>query len=185
MENKTKHELFNKISEQGFFDYLVQNDLFLVFINQFKDLKSMPSTDGRPQFKNAEDDIRKHFIMNDDISLDEIFSNIVGLYEDDELFLNFLLSVVDSKFSEEKDTTLLVDLINRYLHLENQELYLYGYGSNKRPIYKIKKVEEEYSPRGVEQNKIPFFVDKLPSVASRRLVFKVSVFLDTTKRVCF
>lgn len=163
MEHKTKQELFDKISEQGFFDYLVQNDLFLVFINQFKDLKSIPSTDGRPQFKNAEDDIRKHFIMNDDISLNEIFSNIVGLYEDDELFQNFLLAVVDSKFSEEKVTTLLADLINRYLHLENQELYLYGYGSNKRPIYKIKKVEEEYSPRGVEQNKIPFFVDKLPS----------------------
>ena len=168
MDARQKEELFNRIVVAGFFDQLEQRELFLPFINSFKDLKSMPSTDGRPQFKNAEDDIWQHFIMNNDISLDDVFSRRVGIYNDEETFNGFLLAVVDSKFTEDKDyTEELVGIINSALHQENKELYLYGYGSNGRPVYRIKDVEEECSPRDVLANRIPFFVDKLPSGNTR------------------
>lgn len=164
MDNKQKQELFQRIVDIDFFVQLEQKDLFLAFINSFIDLKSMPSTDGRPQFKNAEDDIRQHYIMNDDMPLDEVFSSKVGLYKDESVFNGFLLSVVDSKFTEDPGyTDQLVNLINSYLHQDNNELYLFGYGSNSRPVYKIKPVDQEYSPRDVPVNRIPFFVDKHPT----------------------
>lgn len=123
----------------------------------------MKSTDGRPQFKNAEDDIRQHFIMNDDITLDEVFSSRVGLFDNDELYSAFLLSVVASKYSHDPNyTEQLVSLINAFLHQENEELYLYGYGSNGRPVYRVNPVDQEYSPRDIAENKIPLYVDKHP-----------------------
>ena len=122
MNNKQKQDLFLQITETGFFNQLIQRNLFLDFINSFKDLKSMKSTDGRPQFKNAEDDIRQHFIMNDDMELGDVFSSRVGLFSDDKLYDAFLLSVVASKYSEEPELSeKLVSIINPYLHQDNKE----------------------------------------------------------------
>lgn len=164
MDNNKKQELFKKIKEIGFFDQLLQNDLFLDFINSFKDLKSMKSTDGRPQFKNAEDDVRQHFIMNEDMSLEDVFLSKVGLFNDEKLFSDFLLSVVASKYTQNPDLTEeLVKLINSYLHSDNNELYLFGYGSNGRPVYKIKPVDEDFSPRDIAANWMPIYVDKHPT----------------------
>lgn len=164
MDNKQKQSLFKQLEEAGFFQWLVQNDLFLDFINSFKDLKSMKSTDGRPQFKTAEDDIRQHFIMNDDMSLDEVFSSRVGLYQDEDVFVGFLLAVVDARFSvNDNGVQRLMEIINPYLHAEGKEYYLYGYNSNSKAVYKIKNVEEEYSPKNIALNRIPFYVDKHPT----------------------
>lgn len=164
MDSRQKQSLFQQITDTGFFDRLVQNDLFLAFINSFKDLKSMKSTDGRPQYKNAEDDIRQHYIMNDDMSLDDVFSSKVGIYQDDVTFKDFLMAVLDARFSEnEAEVSALIDIINPFLHSGGEEVFLYGYNNNGQAVYRIKKVEEEYSPKDLAVNRISFFVDKHPT----------------------
>lgn len=164
MDNRKKQKLFEEIVRSGFFAWLEQQDLFLVFINSFKDLRSMPSTDGRPQFKNAEDDIRQHYIMNNDLTLDDVFSSRVGIYENDAIFSDFLLSVVDARFSENDETVAkLYDIISAYLHEDGQELYLYGYNNDGKAVYKIRNVDEEYSPRDIAANWVPIYVDKHPT----------------------
>lgn len=167
MTNNTKRQLVQQIEAADFFTHLLQHDLFLDFLNELKDLKSMKSTDGRPQFKNAEDDIRQHYIMNDDISLDDVLSGRVGIYNDEDIFNKFLLAVVDSRYTDEDLTNRLVTIINDSLHQEKKELFIYGYGANSRPIYKIKAVEEVYAPKNVAANHISFYVDKHPTGNTR------------------
>lgn len=168
MDIRKKQELFKEIERSGFFAWLEQQDLFLAFINSFKDLKSMRSTDGRPQFKNAEDDIRQHYIMNEDWTLDEVFSSKVGIYENDVIFNSFLLSVVDSRYSENDDVQgRLHAIISPYLHEDGQELYLFGYNNDGKAVFKIRNVDEEYSPRDLAANWIPIYVDKHPTGNSK------------------
>lgn len=168
MNKEQKKELFNIINNKGFFGELVEEELFIDFINSFVDLKSMRSTDNRPQIKNAEDDIVKHYIMNDDWGVDYVFETIVGIYHDDEIYYNFLTAVADSKYTiDQTKTEILVSVINGYLHQEGKQFFLYGYGNNNRPVYKIGNIDEEFVPRDIEIIQIPIFIDKNPTGNTR------------------
>lgn len=164
MTKEQKLELFSKIKETGFFDELQQNEKSVEFANSIKNLKLLPSTDSRAQIKNAEDDFVKHFIMNDDWEVEHVYSSILKIFDDDNVYDTFLCSAVDSRFAGNlSHQDQLVDIINGYLHQEGRELYLYGYDNNGSPVYKIGTVDEEYAPKGIAACHIPIYIDKNPS----------------------
>jgi len=157
-----KKELLSKILDlKNPFNESESNDI-IRFLNKIWDLKSMPSTDDR--FQNAEGDIIKHIIANDDWDLKFLFEDRLELYENDEIFKNFLETVVKPEFRTSEDEILYLVLeLNETLEKEKFQFNLTEYDEKGLPIYTITDfVENESFPIDIKKNKIPFFVIKNP-----------------------
>ncbi len=65
----------------------------LSFLEMIYDLRSMPSQDSR--YTNARDDIWKHIVANDDMTIEELFiDRLPSSYKDDEKFVALINSII-------------------------------------------------------------------------------------------
>jgi len=166
-----KLDLFNLIKEQTnpFGDEGSQDGL-LPFLNQVWNLRTMPSQDGRPQFKDAYDDIYQHTVNNSDWTIDYLFIERLNLLEEDSIFIKFLEAVLSPANRKNQDEiTKYVLSINPYLERVQHKLAIEDYNSDGIPLYKVKlKDEADSIPIDIKENSIPFFVTKAPSGRSDR-----------------
>lgn len=115
------------------------------FLNRIYPLSQMPSTDSR--FDNAQDDIYKHRVVNDDwggegwVFNDNRFSLSNG--NEDEPFLNFLCEMFHPCVRVKSDEwKLFLEEINRLLKIDGYELFEDRHISG-RPLYKWKCTDNQ------------------------------------------
>ena len=112
----------------------------LEFLKRIYDLKSLPSNDSR--FSNAESDISKHTIMNDDWSEDWVFydDRFKIINGSDQDFIKFICEVLHPAVQQDENVVnMLVDKINTYLEKDKWELFIDRYVSDK-PVYSARKI---------------------------------------------
>lgn len=151
--------IIKKIIESESFlgDYKHQEGGLITFLEMIWDLRSMPSTDGR--FSNARDDIWKHIVMNDDMSIEELFlDRLPSSYKDDDKFINLINATVHpSVVSDDEKRDTFVLFINGLLTKFNYKLIIGDYFGTI-PIYifsdKVRLVE---MPKDIVVNVIPFY----------------------------
>ncbi|GHT55222.1 hypothetical protein FACS189446_6250 [Bacteroidia bacterium] len=74
-------------------DYEEQEGGIITFLEMVWDLRSMPSND--PRFTNARDDIWKHIVLNDDITIEELFlDRLPSSYKDEGKFINLINATI-------------------------------------------------------------------------------------------
>lgn len=163
ISTKNKEELLNLILHQNNPFKEDEYEGIIEFLSKIWDLKSMPSEDSR--FNNAEEDIIQHTINNDDWEIDYLFKDRLRLFDDDEVFLKFIETIVHSEFRiDEDDIFKFVLLINDILEKDQLQLSISEYSDTGYPIYTIKLIDEnDLFPIDIKRNSIPFFVEKNPS----------------------
>lgn len=160
----SKKEIFGLLIKSDT-DFLgeYQNDFSNVdfeFIKGIWNIAEMPSEDNR--FPNAERDIWQHIINNSDWDLNYLFVNRLKLYENDEVFIKFLESVISPIYRKgEDDIILYVVQINDILVNDNLQLSIFDYDKKGIPIYRVfNKEDVENIPIDIKKNTIIFFVNK-------------------------
>lgn len=127
----------------------------IVFLNRLYDLKQLPSTDSR--FCNAEGDIQKHTVMNDDWDDGWVFNDIrfqLCHGNDDEFLLNFLCEVFHPAVRVEKEPWQgYLNKINELLQYDGYEIYVKDHISG-RSVYGWKEVASGQKIITAEKDKI-------------------------------
>lgn len=138
----------------------------LAFLASLYDLQEMPSTDYRPQYPTAYEDIHKHRVMNDDwgghywVFTDPRFNL---LWCSDEVFLKFICEMLHPTSwvfpqsghflmghetqakAEDKGVSSLQAVINEYLKVDGWEIYVDGYISGE-PLFSFRTVPLKNAP---------------------------------------
>lgn len=84
----TRRSILDMVSS----NYVIEGQLQInEFLNRIWPLKDIPSAYG---YTNAEEDIIRHMIRNDDLSYSEMFNNLLIIYRNDNDFKNFLEQLV-------------------------------------------------------------------------------------------
>ena len=168
ISNKNKKELFRIILNERDPFREEEHGVILEFLHEVWDLKSMPSEDER--FSDAEADIVQHTINNFDWEQDYLFTERLGLYNNDDIFIKFLETVVNPKFRIDSDEIIkFVLLINDVLEKDKLQLSITEYSEDDLAIYKVKNLNEtDTFPIDIKKNSILFFVEKRPSGRSDR-----------------
>lgn len=155
----SKKEIFNLIvkSETNFLGDSYDD---FGFLKEIWDIRNMPSEDNR--FPNAERDIWQHMINNSDWDLDYLFTERLKLYDNDDVFVKFIETVISPNYrKDEEDILLYVLQINDILANDKLQLSIFDYNNKGIPIYKVfKKEEVENIPIDIKKNNIIFFVKK-------------------------
>lgn len=137
-------------------DFRNQEGGIITFLEMIWDLRSMPSQDSR--FKNARDDIWKHIVMNDDITIEELFlDRLPSTHQDDQTFEKFInTSVHPSVISENEERESFIYFINSSLKDFKYALTVSDY-FGEIPVYRLTDNELHLTlPLGKSHNKIPF-----------------------------
>ncbi|MGC2236175.1 MAG: AAA family ATPase [Pyrinomonadaceae bacterium] len=170
ISKKLKLEIFKLvISQSDPFAESKGEERIIKFLSKIWDLESMPSLD--PRFDDASGDIVQHFINNPDWDYEYLFTERLGLIEDDHKFEIFIETLLSSEIrNDEDDITKYYFLLNPILEKEGLALTIDSYDESNYPLYKIKQLEDvEKTPLGLVENKIPFFVVKSLSGHSAKL----------------
>ncbi len=134
----TKRSIIDEFKLGKFNIYGTLNEL--EFLKRIYDLKSLPSNDSR--FSNAEGDISKHTIMNDDWSGDWVFydDRFKIINGSDQDFLKFVCEILHPAVQQDENiVNVLVDKINTYLEKDKWEVFVDRYISDK-PVYSARKI---------------------------------------------
>jgi hypothetical protein len=94
ISTQTRNDLFEWLSVQNCHWAGVENED--AFLARLYDLQALPSTDGRPQYPTAAEDIRQHRVRNRDWADDWVFTDprFNLLHAADDAFLAFLVATV-------------------------------------------------------------------------------------------
>jgi hypothetical protein len=120
----TRREIIQTIlSIQG--DFYGKLDL-IQFLNRIFPLREMPTTDHRSGINNAEDDIRRHMIANNDWDEESLLIDYLGLHLcTDDIFISFLCLVIHpTVISSDVCVEDLVSKMNTSLKNDGFELVL-------------------------------------------------------------
>lgn len=129
----------------------------LSFLEMIWDLRSMPSQDSR--YTNARDDIWKHIVANDDMTIEELFiDRLPSSYKDDEKFvalINSIIhpSVIDNEAERDEMVSYISNLVTRY----GYRLTITDYFGDI-PVYTFTdNANVTELPKGIKPNDIWFY----------------------------
>lgn len=105
--------LYSQIKELKFFDSLINDGNLIKFLSAIWDIDALPSTDMR--FNTMRADIQQHMINNNDWEYDYLFSEILNIYKDDEIFIKFVQETVMPCYHNRESQLVIVNTINEYL----------------------------------------------------------------------
>jgi hypothetical protein len=181
------------VTRRDIVDYLLLREIpfygrldLISFLKRVWDLSSMPSTDSR--FTNAEGDIWKHMVMNDDWEPNQLLITYLEMLTcNDETFLSFLEQTLHPLVV---DTTVASEMVIEYNKKLSVDGYIFTIAStvSGKPIYKPKKI----TPKSFESDKFMYEVvlsfagedrDYVEKVASFLKVHNVDVFYDRYEEV--
>lgn len=150
--------LFHELVRKNAFEALSLNSRILEFIAKIWDIDLLPSTD--PRFKTLRGDIQQHFVNNSDWDISYLFSEVLGLFQDETKFKLLIELIPSDEFQDDNTLVInLVRLINTYL-LSN-DLRLVAVVRNSFTYYEVRVQSEEQN--NIISNEIPFFVEKTPN----------------------
>lgn len=156
-----KESLFRDIRQTEIFDFFVEENILLEFLNSIWPLNAMPSTD--PRFNTLYGDITQHCINNNDWDWNFLFVEILRLLEDDDKFKLFIERITETKYVKNKEILLkIVDIINEYLLPQGFELAFTENDINGLPIYSMTNTDSLVDDGQIKVNTIPFIVVKNP-----------------------
>lgn len=161
---ESKKEIFNLlIKSQTDFLGEVQNGFSnnsFPFIKEIWDISNMPSEDNR--FSNAEGDIWQHIVNNADWDLEYLFLQRLRLFENNNVFIMFLETVISPKYRNNEDEIInFVAQINDFIRKDKLQLAIFNYNDTGVPIYKVFNIEEVANmPIDIKKNSIVFFVKR-------------------------
>lgn len=134
----TKRSIVDELKISKFNIYGILSEL--EFLKRIYDLKSLPSYDSR--YSNAESDISKHTVMNDDWSEDWVFydDRFKIINGSDQEFFKFICEIFHPAVQkDEKACIAIIEKINTYLEKDKWEIYIDNYISD-RPVYNARKI---------------------------------------------
>lgn len=147
---------------------IVSNDMFLgdykddeggilTFLEMIWDLRSMPSQDNR--YTNARSDIWKHIVVNDDITIEELFlDRLPSSYEDDSKFVSLINATVHpSVIHDEEKRKIMIGFINTIFDNFDYKLIITDYFGDT-PVYTFcdNSIVKEL-PKDIKPNDIKFY----------------------------
>lgn len=138
-------------------DYRNEEGGILTFLEMIWDLRSMPSEDKR--YTNARDDIWKHIVVNDDISIEELFlDRLPSSHNDDNKFVSLINSTVHpSVISDENNRDEMISFVNAILGKFGHKLIITDY-FGEIPVYTFTDNANIVElPKGIKPNIIKFF----------------------------
>lgn len=138
-------------------DYRYEDGGILTFLEMIWDLRSMPSQDNR--YTNARDDIWKHIVVNDDISIEELFlDRLPSSYKDEKIFVALINSTIHpSVISNEKSRDGMINFITTILVKYGHKLIITDY-FGEIPVYTFADNTNIVDlPKGIKPNIIKFF----------------------------
>lgn len=138
-------------------DYKDEEGGILTFLEMIWDLRSMPSQDKR--YTNARDDIWKHFVVNNDINIENLFlDRLPSSYNDDNKFVSLINSTIHpSVISEEHNRDIMINFINTVIMKFDHKLIITDY-FGEIPVYTFAdNVNITELPKGIKPNNISFF----------------------------
>ncbi|MEK4731376.1 AbiJ-related protein [Paenibacillus sp. FSL L8-0641] len=129
----TRKNIVKEILSLGY----IEGDMNLIdFLKRTWDLDSMPSTDSR--FFNATGDITQHMIANDDWSFQELFEDVLEIYNiKDEKFIRFTEQIVHPRVRSEVDPQ-FIEKLNYHLVKDGYKMQVTSQISGY-PLYTIIK----------------------------------------------
>lgn len=143
---KQEERLFKKIDAVSFFDLILN-------------LRTLPSTDVR--YQDAKGDLTKHYINNDDWTLEEIFLDKYNFINSDINFSKLLNTIISSAVNETEDEIkYFYHTINPILNNFSIEYRLKGISENGLSIFEIDILDINNKLKDIIDNKIPFFVNR-------------------------
>ncbi|OCB73175.1 AAA family ATPase [Flavobacterium piscis] len=139
------------------------------FLKSIWDISTMPSEDSR--YPTADGDIYQHVINNDDWDLEYLFTVRLRLYEDNDVFIKFIETVVSPIYRKDEDDILLyVIQVNNILSKDGLQLALSDYNEMGKPVYHVYiKEEVQDIPIDVKKNSIVFLVDYNAKSGEKRI----------------
>ncbi|MPL70219.1 hypothetical protein SDC9_15974 [bioreactor metagenome] len=153
-----RKDIIKQIINSPFFmgDYKNEEGGIITFLEMIWDLRSMPSEDSR--FSNARDDIWKHIVMNDDITIEELFlDRLSSSYNEPNVFINLInTSIHPTVMKDEEQRKKLIEFLNELLLKYNYKLSIGDY-FGEEPIYVFSDNIKTEMPKGIIPNTIPFF----------------------------
>lgn len=138
-------------------DYRDEDGGILTFLEMIWDLRSMPSQDSR--YTNARDDIWKHIVVNDDITIEELFlDRLPSSHNDDDKFVSLINSTIHpSVISDEQNRDTMISFINTALAKFGHKLVITDY-FGETPVYTFSDNANVVElPKGIKPNDIKFF----------------------------
>lgn len=140
-----------EVSRRNIIDYLLLRETpfygrldLISFLKRIWDLSSMPSTDAR--FTNAEGDIWKHMVMNDDWDNSYLLITYLNLLNcNDDIFLSFLQQTLHPLVLSSEMVTDIVTEYNSRLAPDGYKFEIDSRISDK-PVYKAKKITANAFP---------------------------------------
>ncbi len=158
IKENSRRDIIKQIINSPFFmgDYKNEEGGIITFLEMIWDLRSMPSEDSR--FTNARDDIWKHIVMNDDITIEELFlDRLSSSYKEPNMFINLInTSIHPTVMKDEEQRNKLIEFINILLSKFNYKLAIGDY-FGEEPIYVFSDNSKTEMPKGIIPNIIPFF----------------------------
>ncbi len=108
-------------------DYNGEEGGILTFLEMTWDLRTMPSNDSR--YITARDDIWKHIVVNDDISIEELFlDRLPTSHSDENIFISLINSTVHpSVISNDDERSQMVAFVNDILYTYGCKLVIDDY----------------------------------------------------------
>lgn len=138
-------------------DYRNEEGGILTFLEMIWDLRSMPSQDDR--YTNARDDIWKHIVVNDDLSIEELFlDRLPSSHNDDDKFVALINSTIHpSVISDEQNRDAMISFVNSILTKFGHKLIITDY-FGETPVYTFSDNANVVAlPKGIKPNNIKFF----------------------------
>lgn len=141
-----EEKLFNKIDPLTFFDSILN-------------LRALGSTDTR--FTNARQDLEKHYVINSDWTLEEIFLDKYDFTNSDENFFKLLNLVVSPTVNNtEEEVKFFYYTLNPILNNHSLEYRLKSINEHGISIFELDSLDSENQFRDIVDNHTPIFVNK-------------------------
>lgn len=138
-------------------DYRNEDGGILTFLEKIWDLRSMPSQDSR--YTNARDDIWKHTVVNDDISIEKLFlDRLSSSHNNDNKFVSLINSTVHpSVISDENKRDEMIVFVNDLLSKFGHKLIITDY-FGETPVYTFTdNANIAELPKDIKLNAIKFY----------------------------
>ncbi|WP_151717109.1 AAA family ATPase [Acinetobacter sp. TUM15071] len=141
-----EEKLFNKIDPLTFFDSILN-------------LRALGSTDTR--FTNARQDLEKHYVINSDWTLEEIFLDKYDFTNSDENFFKLLNLVVSPTVNDtEEEVKFFYYTLNPILNNHSLEYRLRNINEYGISIFELDTLDVDNRFKDVVDNTTPIFVNK-------------------------
>ena len=157
-----RYQLIKKVIDSKYFlgDYATYEGGILSFLEMIWDLRLMPSQDSR--FTNARDDIWKHVVMNDDLTIEELFlDRLPDSYKNADIFIKIINS------SAHPSVIANIESRSRYIKFLDELFHPFGYKMLAQDyfegelVYTLNRQTLAHNalPKDITTNSIPFYRD--------------------------